>query len=310
MREYTMRWFPGAVLTILFATATLDGQAPPGTEIYLAPLSTQGARLHIGKPVNITNRPGYDNQPSFTPDDRSILFTSIRDGQADIYRYDLPTRALTRVTSTPESEYSATVIPGAERFSVIRVEGDSTQRLWSFKLDGSDPQVVFAAIRPVGYHAWVNPDAAVLFVLGVGGSENALVWADRSGRADTLARDIGRALTVIPASGGFAFVQRMPDSTWQLRAGGAKRPASSADLHTLATLPPGAAYVAWLSRDRALTATGAKLLLWKRGAPGWAEVADLTAAGLVRLSRVAVSSDGKWLALVAEERPVRRGSPQ
>ena len=36
--------------------------------------------------VNITNRPGYDNQPAF--DGSAILYTSIRSGQADIWRFE------------------------------------------------------------------------------------------------------------------------------------------------------------------------------------------------------------------------------
>ena len=155
---------------------------PPATDIYLAPLSIRDdGRPVVGTPVNITNRPGYDNQPSFTPDSRAILFTSIReDGQSDIYRYDIASKAIARVTSTPESEYSATVMPGGQRFSVIRVEHDSTQRLWSFALDGSDPQLlVLAALKPVGYHAWIDPNNLALFVLG---NPNALVHYDlRSG---------------------------------------------------------------------------------------------------------------------------------
>ena len=73
--------------------------------------------LIVGTPVNITNSPGYDNQPSFTPDGREILFTSarviptppppappglaLRDGQTDIYRYDIAARRISRVTQTP-----------------------------------------------------------------------------------------------------------------------------------------------------------------------------------------------------------------
>src|SRR5262245_9489234 len=85
---------------------------PPDTEIFLATLTTTGAQTTIVRPVNITNSPGYDNQPSFTPDGRSVLFTSIRGGtQTDIYRYDITPRTVTRVTETPESEYSPTVTP-------------------------------------------------------------------------------------------------------------------------------------------------------------------------------------------------------
>src|SRR6185295_12357864 len=82
--------------------AIVAGQsAPPSTDIFLAPIRMQSDKSVVGKPMNITHRVGYDNQPSFTPDSRSILFTSVReDAQADIYRYDLATRATSRVTST------------------------------------------------------------------------------------------------------------------------------------------------------------------------------------------------------------------
>ena len=42
----------------------------------------------------------------------------------------------TRVTNTPESEYSPTVTPDGAHISVIRVEADGTQRLWRFTIDG------------------------------------------------------------------------------------------------------------------------------------------------------------------------------
>src|SRR5207237_1800075 len=135
----------------------------------------------------------YHNHPPFTPASLSIPFTSARgDAQADIYRYDLKTKTTSRVTNTAESEYSATVFGNGTRFSVIRVEADSTQRLWSFRLDGSDPRLVFDAIKPVGYHAWVDSATVAMFLLG---RPNALVLADtRRSRPDTLARGVGRSL--------------------------------------------------------------------------------------------------------------------
>src|SRR5216110_2324765 len=101
-----MRHVVLAALTI-FAQAQTSTPALPDTEIFLAPLSTRDGALIVWPPINITNSPGYDNQPSFTPDGRSILFTSIRgssaDGpaQTDIYRYDVSTGTIARVTSTP-----------------------------------------------------------------------------------------------------------------------------------------------------------------------------------------------------------------
>src|SRR5437764_409168 len=205
------------VLSLCMSSPMGAQETPPSTDIFLAPVRLQKGTPVVGAPVNITNRPGYDNQPSFTPDSRALLFTSVRaDAQADIYRYEISTKATSRLTNTPESEYSATVYGDGERFSVIRVERDSTQRLWSFRVDGTDPRLVFTDIKPVGYHAWVDSTTVAMFLLG---SPNTLVLGDtRSGRPDTLARDVGRSLVALPNGNGFSFVQRARDSSWVLTA--------------------------------------------------------------------------------------------
>jgi len=277
--------------------------APPSTDIFLAPIRVQNDKPTVGRPVNITHRTGYDNQPSFTPDSKSVLFTSVReDAQADIYRYDLAARSTSRITSTPESEYSATVYGDGKRFTVIRVEADSTQRLWSFRLDGSDPRVVFEAIKPVGYHAWVDSTTVAMFLLG---RPNALVIADtRGGRIDTVARDVGRALLPLPNGGGFSFVQRMADSSWVLMAVDVR--GSGADRRTtampLVRMPPGADYVVWLRPAVAIAGAESTLWLW-RGSDKtgqWSKLTNLGQFGLHRISRLALSPDHRWLAIVAE----------
>src|SRR5262249_19001182 len=99
---------PDHVVTVDFRGAETPAQpSPPDTEIFLAPLTKDGGKLTLGAPVNITNSPGYDNQPSFTPDGASILFTSVRGAPAaapaaaggktpapetDIYRYEIATK--------------------------------------------------------------------------------------------------------------------------------------------------------------------------------------------------------------------------
>ena len=281
---------------MLAMCAALPAAAQGSTDIYLAPLSVQGGKATIGTPVNLTNRPGYDNQPSFTPDSKTILFTSTHDdGQSDIYRIDVASRAVSRVTTTAESEYSATVMPGGKRFSVIRVERDSTQRLWSFLLDGSDPRVVLETLKPVGYHAWIDANNLALFVLG---SPNALVHADvRTGKSDTLARRIGRSLSSLPGGGGFSFVRQ--DSTSMLVS--ATWPGFVT--HDLVALPRGSQDIAWVSPSLVLTGSGSRLFAWMKGATAWEPVADFDAAGLTAISRLAVSPDGRWLAIVATPKP-------
>lgn len=322
------RYCVGCLIAILGSGQTASSQAPPATDIYLAPISvTSDGRAVVGKPVNVTNRPGYDNQPAFTPDSHGILFTSIHeDGQSDIYRYDLATKAIARVTSTPESEYSATIMPGGQRFSVIRVERDSSQRLWSFAFDGSDPQLLIPPVKPVGYHAWIDPDNLALFVLG---SPNALVHYDlRSSHVDTLARNIGRSLAPVIGGGGFSFTAR--DTSGDLKLKTMSWPYTT--VTEIATLPKGTEDVVWLARDLVLSASGSKLISLRATigatgsttsapttpppaapapgagptptpAPEWRDVIDLAPEGLTRISRLAISQDGHWLAIVAVPAP-------
>jgi dipeptidyl aminopeptidase/acylaminoacyl peptidase len=308
---------PAAVLIGLLSIGAAPSarvQPPPPTEVYLASLASASAETaSVSGVVNISNDPEYDNQPSFTPDGRAVLFTSRRDGkQTDIYRYDVASRALTQLTHTAESEYSPIVTPDGRTFSVIRVEADGAQRLWRFDMDGTHPRLVLDQIKPVGYHAWIDATHLALFVLGASGQPATLQIADTAtGRAETVATNIGRSLAVRPHSSP-------PIVTYVSKAA---RPwvISSIDpvRHTggeIATLPtnaegPASEDYAWnpASADgQLLMATGATLMAFQqdaRGGPPWRPIADLSTSGVVNITRLAVSPDGKWLAFVAQPAP-------
>jgi dipeptidyl aminopeptidase/acylaminoacyl peptidase len=284
-----------ALFTVQAAPAAPAG--PPATDIYLADLRAAQGRVSVGVPVNVTARPGYDNQPFFLSDGRALLYTSIReDSQAEIYRYDIDTKTSVRLTTTRESEYSPTPLPDHSGFSVVRVEADSTQRLWAFDLAGSRPRLVLDSIKPVGYHAWGDAHILVLFVLG---SPPTLQIADATApaaRGEVIATDIGRSLQKIPGRASVSFVQR--DSV----AGAALL---ELDLRTrrvtkLAEVPPGADFFAWTPEGIVLTASGTTLSQWdSRRGGAWEQVADLAAAGLGSVTRLAVSPKGDRLAIVA-----------
>ena len=276
-------------------------QAPPDTEIFLAPLSMERGALKIGTPRNISNSAGYDNQPSFTPDGGAILFASARGGAAtDIYRFDLATGAVRQVTATPESEYSPTVMPDGRHISVVRVEADGTQRLWRFALDGSQPALVLPDVKPVGYHAWIDDRRLALFVLGE--PPTLQVVDSRGGRPELVAKDIGRSLHRIP-KGGLSFVQidqaaGGPSPTLTIMEfDGEARVA-----RRLIQAMPGTteADLAWTPDGTLLMARGGTLYMWRRGDVSWTAAADLAALGLRGVTRLAVSPAGDRLAIVAQ----------
>jgi len=278
--------FAAALLALL--AAPLAAQAPPGTDIFLMPLTMTAGSLTTGAPRNMTARTGYDNQPFFSPDGRSIYYTSQRDGQTDIYRYDLAAGTATRVTSTTENEYSPTVMPDGKHFSVIR---DSTQHLWSFTLDGTPVRALLDSIRPIGYHTWLNPDTVFVFVLG---SPATLRRAELArGTAAVVASDIGRALLKVPGRRAVSYAQR--DSTGFLVR--TIDPVTGQG-ETLIRLPEGNEFFIWLSDGSLLSASGNRLLRWRAGEKDWSEVTRFTEPGLQRITRLAVSPAGDRLALV------------
>ena len=294
--------------------------APPDTEIYLAPLQIAGGTISVGPSADITNNPGYDNQPFFTPDGRSILFTSMRGAspalrdnpsasQTDIYRYDIAARSIARVTQTPESEYSPTVMPDGDRISVVRVEADGTQRLASITPSGPKVQidVVLPAVQPVGYHAWADDHTLALFILGANGAPATLQLADtQTGQARIVATDIGRSLQRMPGTGEhrhISFVQRERAGDRTVLVVKELDPASNA----IATLTPAVegseeADLAWTPDGTLLMAHGDVLFAWRRGQTGWKEVASFSRLSLRGVTRLAVSPKGDWLALVASPR--------
>jgi len=279
--------------------------APPASDIFIVEVKTKLDRkertdeLKFGEPEKITDFAGYNNQPFFMPDGRSVLYTSIRNKQADIYRFDGGTDATAQVTNTPESEYSPTLMPDRKNISVVRVEADGkTQRLWKFPLDGGGaPSLILENIKPVGYHLWIDDHTLALFVLGGPGKPNFLeIYDTRTQKSEFLVDNPGRVLRKIPNQNKFSFVHKIADSNWEIKA-------FDLHTHTIASLiatVPGVEDYAWLPNGKLLMAKDSKLFAVVPLTGGkWEEVADFSKAGIKRITRIAVSGNGSRIAMVA-----------
>jgi len=291
-----------ALLAVLAPVATAQNAPPPATNIYELYFNGTLPGLADAKVQVVSTEPGYDNQPSYTPDGKLVLFTGNRDGkQTDIYSFDRALKRVTRVTTTSEGEYSPTYVPGSKpgkpELSVIRVEADGTQRLWQFNIDGTNPRVLLTDIKPVGYHAWIDDDQLALFVLG---KPATLQHARLStGAAKVIAENIGRSLHPIPGTQAVSFVHReSADNVWVKRFD----PATGA-LTPLVRLPAGSQDndVAWMPDGTLLRSAGTKILSWRRGDKDWQEVYDVQGQKLGNVTRMAVAPDGKALAIVVSE---------
>lgn len=260
-----------------------------------------------GTPLNISNNPGYDNQPSFTPDGKAILFTSNRDGkQTDIYRYDIAMKATTQLTHTAESEYSPIVTPDGKTFSVIQVEADGTQRLWRFDLDGSNGRRVMTKVTGIGYHAWLDATHIAVFIVGANGQPNTLQLANTTtDTAEMIDSNPGHGLALHPraSSPTVTYVCKTDANHWVVKefSLGDKAP------KVLMDAVSGSEDLAWDSErpERLLMPQGSQLMASHAGSP-WQPAGDFSADGVKHITRLAVNPDTRLgaenrLAFVAEK---------
>ncbi|MEM8960272.1 MAG: hypothetical protein AAGD38_02230 [Acidobacteriota bacterium] len=299
------------LLVCCCALVATDLVAQGATDIHLVPIirGQDGVVTELGTPRAVTDREGYDNQPAFLPDGKTLVYTSIVEiegtSQADIWRFDIASGERARVTHTDkESEYSPTPIPGdADGLSVIRVEVDNVQRLWRVSLSGDESSVLLPDIAPVGYHAWGPDDRLGLFVLGEPPTLQAAVRGPGEGKV--LASDIGRALARIPDSDEISFVRKATPAAdgrevagWRiLRAN-----LETGDLTDIVATRPEREDYAWDSQGALWMADGTTLYQYRPAKDvDWGPVDDLADHGVKgTISRLAISPDGLLMAVVAE----------
>jgi len=301
-----MRAMAAALVAIVLGQpAALRPQT--ATDIHLFPMTGGVASLASAQPKPMATQAGYENQPFFDPDGRRVLFTANRDGkQTDIYEFDRTSGTTRQLTRTPEGEYSPNIPPvrpasaalARDGFTVIRVEADGTQRLWQFDRQGQNPVLVLADIKPVGYHVWIDADRLALYVLGTPATlQTARV---STGKAEIVARDIGRTLRLAPGTARVSFVQRQAADAYAVMS---LDPSTGRSERITATVKGSFDRdYEWMPDGQTLLmSAGSKVFAWSRGAPEWREVLDVVPHGLGDVTRLAVSPRADMLAVVTAE---------
>lgn len=155
-------------LSLLFLIAgfqIMNAQLPE-TDVWLFKLNKDKlSNLSLSEPMNLSNRAGYDNQPSFSKDGKMIYYVSVReDKQADVYSYKISGKKLLRLTNTPESEYSPIQTDDGRFITSVVVEKDSAQRI-HFINSESGMHEKSLEMDSVGYYEFINADTVVYYKL-------------------------------------------------------------------------------------------------------------------------------------------------
>ncbi len=274
------------------------GQA--GSEILLFDLSIQKDKVSIANPKNITNHPGYDNQPYFHADLPVIYYASFNDeGRSDIKYYNYKTGETKSLMTTPEREYSPTLTLDKQFISCIIQRDNGAQDLGKYPLEGGEPLTILDNMT-VGYHVWADNSHLALFILGKENKPSTLHYLRLPTKADTIiAENIGRSLHRVPGENAFSFVHKITESKWFIKKYNPRKSVIS----VIAATPPNREDMCWSSEGKIFFSDGNKIV-WMdpKKDKTWKDVQVSSGAELLKgATRLAVSADGKKIAIVIAE---------
>ncbi len=275
---------------LLVASVLAFGQ--PDTDVYIAELTLSSKAIVVKNPFNVSNNPGYDNQPSFRSDGEILLFAKTRKGQTDIYSYDPESGHGGWLTNTPGgSEYSPMEIPDTNSVSAIRLDTTGLQRLYRYEFkDRQKSKLLFDDLK-IGYHLWFRPDILVCTVLTENRMDLVVAYPEDQ-TANTYQKQVGRSLQRIPGRDLISYVS-LEDEKPILKS----MDPISGSTAIIAPLPEGIQDVCWLPNGLLLCGGDGILQLWDPEKSDWTTAVEL-GNDFGQISRIAVNKQGTLIALV------------
>lgn len=276
----------------------MSAQDIPGFEIWMMYIAGNEQNGYVySEPWNVSNAAGYDNQPSFSADGKTILFSSMRDGiQTDVYAYSTPSGPLEQVTKTKESEYSPEFMPGGKYITAVTVEADEAQRIWKCRIDGRKRKVLMRDQYNVGYYCALPNMHYAMFVLPEPFTLQ-YVQAKEQGSL-VLDKKIGRSIKKVPGASAFIYLNKADSSGWIIK----QYNYDTRNLERVCTIAPVAEDLCFGPDANIYMAYGSKIYYFDyRKTNKWYLMMDLQTFGIEEIYRLAFSPDGQYLTFVASE---------
>jgi WD40-like Beta Propeller Repeat len=295
------------LLFFLLMSVTCYAQLPE-TRIYTIDISREARnRLTFSNPILISKEKGYNNQPFFMDDDRSILYVSNNGkGNTDIYKYDMKRKKNKRITNTDEAEYSPRQSMMEEEITCVRVEKDTvTQHFYAYNYSGKKGHLLLPDVTSLGYYTWING----VDIIGLTLPEPFTLtkYNTVTLKADTLTTHIGR--TFLTHNSKFYYVDKKDTNNFAIRLMPKEniRPRKNSTrvenpivCNTLAGQEDFCITydgTIWMGKEGKLYAYHTKKV---KGVEDhkWIEIADFTKLGIASFYRLAVNQNMTKLAVV------------
>ena len=278
----------------------------PESDIFLFELSMEGGKLTAKNGKNVTGKKGYENQPYFTPDSKSFLFSQADEYHTDVYEYFMGSGETKQITDSVGMEFSPQPSPDNKTISFVTDGEGANQSIWHITRDNKDPKWTLGHLgerEPVGYYSWNHKTGNILFWSRYGFCVKLAHQSDP--KVNYISGDaVPTSPQMIPGTDHFSFLHRQGNGSVWIKELNSKNRA----VRPLTTVVGNNTHYGWMPDRSIVMMEGAKLYRWSaesiseskdaEQSTGWTEVADLSEQGLGSATRVNVSPDGKWLAIV------------
>lgn len=284
-------------LSLLFYLISLSIFAQVNTEVHVFDIKKDGDNYKLINGINISDNPGYDNQPSFY-NDSLVLYAHSRDGFTDIVLYNLISKSKKFISATKNGgEYSPQRIPNSDNISAIRLDDDGLQRFYEYDFATGTSKEIFQGLK-VAYPAWADEQTVVASVI-VSEQLELFVCDLKSNECVSLVKNVGRSIKKIPGTNLISFVTEENKGNWTLKSINPK----TREINTIAKLGT-TEVMAWLPDESILIPNGKRI---ERITPNTSTYRgvfyDFLDENINNITRMSVNSEDTKLALVAEVSP-------
>ncbi len=287
---------PLLLLSIILCPAFLKAQT--STDIVLLDVMVKKNSIAVSNARNITKHLGYDNQPHFHRSAPLVYYSSANhEGKMDIIAYNLSTNSTSYLTNTPENEFSPTLTPDGKHISCIIQRDNGKQDLGMFNLENKKVTILIDNLK-IGYHAWIDKDNLLLFVITDSGTElQHYNLATRQYKI--LTTNIGRSLHKIPRQNAMSFIDKSDKEQWKVKKYDIKTGAITTIVNTLQQNED----LTWTNNGQIISSDGNYLYKYKPGKnKAWMPVALNENMDLPKgITRLATNPANNKLAIVVSE---------
>lgn len=277
--------------------------AQGGFDLWVVETSGKSGNLQINPETAyaLTDRPEYDNQPSFINEYQMVFSAADENDNYDIIVYNFNSKKFTNMSRTSDrNENSPTITDCGMYISAVVSEPDKKQRVWLYPLTFEPAELLYDDIEPVGYYDWYDNKAA-MFVLG---DPNQLIYA--RGRNDLIEIDsnVARSIKKRPKTSEITYLstadfRNVADQksfllkSYDIETG--KRAEYSYGLE-------GAQDFIWLDKKYLLMAKGNTIYKRKYTDKNWELIGTIQSETHQNISRMAYSEDLDVLVLAMERK--------